>query len=81
MPKPVALVTVSRKWNNPQIEITVNNLEINLSISMDDFVQALLEEFGNPALVVTKGQFSSRLRQSVERVITGVKEESIKGVA
>lgn len=81
MPKPVALVTVSRKWNNPRIEIVVNNVEINLSISMEDFVQALLEEFGNPALVVTRGQFSSRLRQSVERVIAGVKEESVKGVA
>jgi len=74
------VITVSRKWNNPRIETTINDEGISLSMSLEDFAEALLAEIGSVAFTVTKGQFKDKVRAAIERVITGIKEESAKVV-
>lgn len=74
------VVTITRKWHNPQIYTVVNDKSISLEIDLDDFVKALIVEFGSPTFILTKAQFEQKMTSSVEAVITGVKEESIKVV-
>lgn len=76
--KPRTVVTVSRKWDNPSIETTVTNDEISLSMHIDDFAEALTQELGPIALILTKGQFKKQLDAAIIRVISGIKQESKK---
>lgn len=74
------VVTISRKWNNPHIDIFICEEEISLKMSMEDFETALLEEIGSVATTLTKNGFKKKLRSAINNVISGIKEESIKAV-
>lgn len=78
--KPNKLVTVSRKWNNPQIYINVTSEEIELSMSLDDFIVALADEIGSVALTVRDATFRKKLNEAATRVVSGIKDESRKAV-
>lgn len=74
------VVTITRKWHNPEIYTVVNDKSISLEMGLDDFIKALLIEFGSPTFVLTKTQFEQRINMAVASIITGIKEESIKVV-
>lgn len=63
-----SLVVVSRMWHEPFIRIDVTNVGIGLTMTLDDFVQALEHEAGVP------------LRTAAERVVAGMKAETTKVV-
>ena len=73
-----SLVTVTREWHNPQINIHVTHLDIKLDITLDDFLKAIVEEAGNPTMLLTKAQLLARLEKAAEVVVDKVKQESIK---
>lgn len=56
------VITKSRKWHSPEILAYVNNEEIGLSIKLDDYLQALVAEIGNPTFIVTQAQLLAKLR-------------------
>lgn len=74
------LVTISRYWNNPAITTTVSNKSIGISVSMDDFKEALKHEMGSVALVFTEQALSDKIDKAVIAVLEKIKEESIKVV-
>lgn len=74
-------VTISRKWNHPEIKMMVNGIQIHMEISLEDFVTALLTELEHPVTIWTKNQLDTKVRAAVGRVIEGVKEESVKVVS
>lgn len=74
------VVTISRKWNNPQIKTTISKEGIELQISIEDFEVALLEEIGSVTFTLTKGQLKDKVNKAILNVLTGIKEESIKVV-
>ena len=71
-------IMICRKWNNPQIGITVSNQEISLEMSLDDFLVALTDEAaepivesiassaGNPAFWFTKEALTRNLVNTLE---------------
>lgn len=71
-------VTILRKWNNPQIAITVEDTGIALEMSLDDFLLALADEVaeplvqsaaldaGNPALWFTQEILVKKLVAAIE---------------
>lgn len=71
-------LTVSRKWNNPHIEITVDNEAIQLRMTAEDFRLALIQEIGPVAMVFKQATFEKMVSDAFGRVINGVKEESAK---
>ena len=56
------VITKSRKWHSPEILAYANNEEIGLSIKLDDYLQALVAEIGNPTFIVTQAQLLAKLR-------------------
>ncbi len=74
------MITISRKWNNPQIDITVNPEGIELSCSIPDFAEALATEIGPVTWVFRDATFRARFDAAVAKVISGIKEESVKAV-
>ena len=71
-------ITICRKWNNPQIGITVTDQDISLEMSLDDFLVALTDEAaepivesiaasaGNPAFWFTKEALVRNLVNTLE---------------
>ena len=75
-----SIITISRRWNNPQISTTISREGIQMVMSIDDFEKALLEEIGSVTLILTREQFRDKLAKAIANVIQGIKEESIKVV-
>ena len=72
------IVVVSRKWDNPSISITVTNEGLGISMSLDDFVNALASESGNPTLLVTRTQLLTRLKTSALTVVSVMKQATVQ---
>jgi hypothetical protein len=71
-------VTISRYWNRPEINITVNDELISLNMKMDDFIKALKEEIGSVTWTFRDKTFNETIDNAVQSVIKKVKEESVK---
>ena len=62
------LVVISRKWHEPAIRIDVTTIGIGVTMTLEDFVEALGREAGTD------------LWAAAERVLTGMKSETSKVV-
>ena len=103
------VLTISKKWNQPQIKITLGQEGIELQMDMTDFREALKRELGfmedfrtilkneigsitwtfkketfdkklDEAWIAHKDIFDKQLDEAIQRIISGVKEESAKVV-
>lgn len=74
------VVTVSRKWNMPQITTVISGEGISLETDLDDFCEALVQELGPVTWVFTDKKFRIKFDAAVERVLQGIKDESQKAV-
>ena len=72
------ILTISRKWHNPQIRTTVGLDGIAIEIELADFIEALHKEIGTVSWVFQDKTFKLRFDAAVERVLKGIKEETIK---
>jgi hypothetical protein len=69
------VVTISRAWGrDTPILISVTNLGIGLEVPLDEFVKAVAQEAGNPALLLTRAQLEARLEAAVRKVCETVKQ-------
>lgn len=71
-------ITILRKWNNPEIKVSISSEDIAISINLEDFVRALADEVaeptvkqiaedaGNVALLMTNAQLQKRMVSSIE---------------
>ena len=76
-----SVVTVTRKWNNPNILVWVNDEAIGMGMKLDDFVvsmyhelsvslpQKLVDEIGNPTFLVTTAQLQSKINAAIKAVL------------
>lgn len=74
------VVTISRLWNNPHITTTINIEGIELEISLEDYLTALIKEIGSITFVVSNDKFSNKVRVASNKVLEGMKLESSKVV-
>lgn len=75
-----SIVTVSRLWNNPKILVQVTNEGIALTLMLDEFLNAMAAEMGNPTFLVTKAQLLAKMQAAASVVESGVKESSSAAV-
>jgi len=69
-------VVIARKWAKHTISITVNEEEIKLSMPLDDYFAAILEELGSPTFVLTKSQLADKLHLARLHVEATIKDTS-----
>ena len=62
------LVVVSRKWHEPFIRVDITGVGIGITMTMEDFVEALRQETGHD------------VRDGAERIIKFMKQESSKAL-
>ncbi len=76
------LVTVSRHWNNPQITSVVDCCGIRLSMSLENYLDALIREMAatNRWVRVHETEFRQQLLTAGRTVEAKFKEESAKVV-
>lgn len=64
-----SLVTVSRKWHEPFIRVDVTGIGIGITMTLEDFVEALEHEMGVP------------VRAAAEKVVAGMKDETTQAIS
>lgn len=67
------LVT-SRKWKNPEIEAFVSPEEVGARIDVEAFLDALVEEVGNPTTLLTKAGLRARLAAAKDTIVKELKD-------
>ena len=70
-------IVVSRKWNNPEVTAFMENNEVGAKISLDDFINGVVEEVGNPTSLVTKQALKNRLIIASSEVIKEMKKQTV----
>lgn len=70
-------VIVSRKFEKgAPITIVVSQVSINISTPLEDFLDELVLEVGNPAFIVTQTMLRSAVQGAASRVVTSMKAET-----
>jgi hypothetical protein len=68
---------VSRQWNCPAIRVFMNQKEVGAEMDIKEFLEALVENVGNPTFLVTKAQMLNKLNEAAEAVIVEMKRATI----
>lgn len=69
-------IVVSRKWNNPKIEAFYNHSEVGAACTVEEFIDILVEEVGNPTLLVTKAKLKAKLMAGWEKLEAELKDST-----
>ena len=73
------IVVISKQWRgDAPIEIDVTDVGIGVSMPLNAFVDALAQEVGNPALLMTVAGLRSRLEGAAAVVCEKMKKETTK---
>jgi hypothetical protein len=74
-------VTISKKWHQPVVYASITRDDgVEMSLPLDDFIEALRQEIGSVTWTVTEAQFKARVKAAVTNVVEGIKAESVKYV-
>lgn len=72
-------VIISRNFiPTAEINIQVTDLGINVAMGLDDFLQALAKEMGNPAMLLTNQALNKRLVTAATAICESMKAETQK---
>ena len=67
----------SRKWHNPAIRTFVTGEEVGSEIELNDFLEAIVAEIGNPTLLVTKAALKGRLEVASTAILDEMRKATI----
>jgi hypothetical protein len=73
-------VVIGRKWNNPSIYALVTDQRIELQVSLEDYLQALVIELGSPAFIFSKETLKAKIFEASQKVSEEIKKVSSKVV-
>lgn len=75
-------VVISRRWSGPMIKIDVRrtgpDTGVEVSMSLAEFLQALVQEIGNPALIMRQAALLAAANDAADRVCAGMKSETTR---
>lgn len=69
-----SVTIVSRQWNNPKIEAFMTSTGVGASMDVQDVLVALVEQIGNPTMMMTKKQLLTKMQVAWEVVEKEIKE-------
>lgn len=78
--KPGKHVLVSRVFGQPIINVGISQDRIAIDMTLDDFLAAVAEQYGNPATTLTKAQHLTRLATAATVVVESMKAETTRVV-
>jgi hypothetical protein len=72
-------VIISKDWApEAPIHIRVTDIEIGVAMELEHFVQAVVKEMGNPAMLLTNHSLNKKLVAAVSVVCERMKAETAK---
>lgn len=69
-------LVISKHWHSPEILVSVKDEGIQLDVSLDDFVNALLTEMQHPLKSFTKTRSDQAVRDAVVSILEKLKQAS-----
>lgn len=73
-------IVISRHWDNPRISIVVDASHIGITMTLNDFLEALKNEIESVTWTFRQATFHQQYDEAVERVIEKIKGESARVV-
>lgn len=70
------MVVVSRQWKQPSIKAFISNKEVGAEMELSSFLESVVEEMGNPAMVMTKAALLSKLSAAADEVLSEMKDKT-----
>ena len=66
-------LVIAREWSHPEIHVWISDESIGMRMGVQDYLIALVEEVGNPTLLLTKAQLLEKLKAANNTVTASVK--------
>jgi hypothetical protein len=73
-----SIIKVGGAYAPAPIEMWVTLDEVGIRMALDDFLNALAAEVGNPTLLVTQAQLLKRLQTATQNIAAAMKNETHK---
>lgn len=74
-----AKLCTGRYWAHPAVYAIATSEKIELQVNLfDDGIDAVIEEIGNPTLLVTKAQLKKKMKAAFEKVLSEVRRASVE---
>ena len=71
-------VTISRHWNNPEINTSITSEILQIDIKLEDFIYALKQEIGSVTWTFKQETFDKQIDNALAMVLKKVKQETSK---
>jgi hypothetical protein len=68
-------LVISRHWNNPEIQITVDEKRIVLFADLDDFIVALISEIDKP-ITFSKAALADKIASASRKAVEKIKQST-----
>ena len=70
-------IVVSRRWNEPEIELFVSQVEVGARMGLQPFIDAVLEELGSPTMIMTRAQLAKKVDAAITSVVDEMKRQTV----
>lgn len=70
-------VVTSRKWHQPQIETFLSAEEVGAKMELADFLIAVVEHIGSPAMLLTKSALQAKVQEASDAVLDELRKATI----
>jgi len=67
-------IVVSRRWAHPAIEAFVLESSVGARMELEDFINSLASELGNPLMILTRAQLLAKMKAAAGRVSAEMKD-------
>lgn len=65
---------ISRFWDNPTIEVYVDSQKIEVRMSVEDFLKAIVAEIPHPSATMTRSKLEAQILKVLPVVLNKAKE-------
>lgn len=74
-------VLISKQWNAPQITVGISENGIRIMMPIDEYINALAKEIGNPIGILTQAQMLTKMRAAATAVQMGMQAVTAEAMA
>lgn len=77
----VSVVKLGGPIKAAPIEMWVTDEEVGLKVSLDDYLDGLVQQVGNPAAILTMAGLRQRLAEASDKVVRTMKQKTVELVS
>jgi len=72
--EPITKMVISRYWNSPLITVVVSDEKIEVQMTVENFLKAIVQEIPHPSITIARSQLESQILKVLPTVLNKAKE-------